>query len=106
MIQQHPTSMSANEGETATMSCSFSGAPPPASSVRWTKDGYPLPDSLQAVVQGSRNGTLRFSSVGKLHAGSYACHVHTIGHQPVPSQPANLLVRGNIIKLYWLDVEL
>ncbi len=96
MIQQHPLSTSVNEGEEAVMSCTFAGAPPPASTVRWMKDGQPLGDNLFAVQQGSRNATLRFVSVGKQHAGSYACHVHTIGHQPVPSYPAILQVRGNI----------
>ena len=96
MIQQHPVSISVNEGEESLLSCTYSGASPPATSVRWFKDGQPLPESLQGVHLGTRNASLRFSSTGKQHAGSYGCTVHTIGHHPVTSQAASLQVREKL----------
>ena len=94
MVQQHPVSATLNEDETASMSCTFSGSPAPATTVQWLKDGQPLVDPPKPI-HGLRNSTLKFVTANKRHGGNYACRLKTIGHHPVDSQTATLHVRGN-----------
>lgn len=94
MIQQHPVSVSANEDELVSISCSFIGTPTPATTIQWFKDGQLLVDPPK-LVNGPRNSSLRFLMVLRKHAGNYACRVKTIGHPAVESQTATLQVRGN-----------
>lgn len=93
VIQQHPVSVSANEDESVSLSCTFTGAPAPATTIHWLKDGQSLNDPPRPV-QGPRNSTLKFVMALRRHTGNYACRVKTIGHPAVESQTATLNVRG------------
>ena len=92
MIEQHPASVSVDEGEEVTMSCSYSGWPSPVTSVSWTKDLRPIAASIVSLQDG-RNSTLKLTANADL-AGNYVCVVKTVGHAAVASQTAVLNVRG------------
>ena len=92
VIQQHPTTISVNEGEEAELSCSFSGEASPITTVTWFKDNKPTADFV-TPVQSAHNSLLRLTATTN-SAGNYFCVVETIGNPPVVSQVAALSVRG------------
>lgn len=98
VIQQHPSSLSVNEGDEAVLGCSFVGAPAPATDIRWLKNGEPLRGPVLPVA-GPRNSTLTFAA-SVVDAGEYLCLIETIGHRPaLRSHVATLQVRGNRLEV-------
>ncbi|CAL4074045.1 unnamed protein product, partial [Meganyctiphanes norvegica] len=85
------------EDETTRLECRFDTAPPPFTVVTWTLDAQQVTvDDYRISVSGSgADGSvsiLRLRWVRLEDAGKYACVVTTVGHPPVVTKPATLIV--------------
>ena len=96
IIQQHPISLSVNEGEEVALSCSFIGTPYPATEIKWLKNGKLISEKTTPPLQGLHNSTLRLAATTS-DAGDYSCSVETFGHQSVKTTKATLVVRGMML---------
>ncbi|XP_012151673.1 tyrosine-protein kinase-like otk isoform X1 [Megachile rotundata] len=95
-----PESLSAMEGDSVTLSCSYSGMEPPVTHVRWLKDGEPLKESggptRHRVTDQYGNVTLHFKSVELSDKGSYTCEISTKGFPSIFSERATLTVEEKL----------
>lgn len=95
-----PESLTVTEGNPATMSCSYIGAEPPATHVRWLKDGEPLRESggpiRHRVTDLRGNVTLLLKSVDLSDKGSYKCEIFTKGFPSIYSEHADLNVEEKL----------
>ncbi|KAK2575159.1 hypothetical protein KPH14_002563 [Odynerus spinipes] len=100
MLTSSPESLSVMEGESVTMTCSYSGMEPPVTHVRWFKDDEPLKESggptRHRVTDHHGNVTLHFKSVDLSDKGIYACEIETKGFPPIFSDPATLIIEEKL----------
>ncbi|KAK1136250.1 hypothetical protein K0M31_000815 [Melipona bicolor] len=95
-----PESLSAMEGDSVTLTCSYAGMEPPVSHVRWLKDGEPLKESggptRHRVTDHYGNVTLHLKSADLSDKGSYMCEILTKGFPPIFSERASLTVEEKL----------
>ncbi|XP_071573152.1 tyrosine-protein kinase-like otk isoform X1 [Temnothorax nylanderi] len=99
-IISSPESLSAMEGDSVTLTCSYSGMEPPVTHVHWLKDGTQLRESggptRYRVTDNHGNVTLHFKSVDLSDKGHYMCQVFTTGFPSLLSDPAVLTVEEKL----------
>ncbi|CAK9831165.1 Inactive tyrosine-protein kinase 7 [Anthophora retusa] len=95
-----PESLSVMEGDSVTMTCSYSGMEPPVTYVRWLKDGEPLKESggptRHRVTDHHGNVTLHLRSADLSDKGSYMCEISTKGFPSIFSERAGLTVEEKL----------
>ncbi|CAL7946572.1 unnamed protein product [Xylocopa violacea] len=95
-----PESQSVMEGDSVTLTCSYSGMEPPVTHVRWLKDGEPLKETggptRHRVTDHHGNVTLHLKSAELSDKGSYACEVSTRGFPAIFSERASLTVEEKL----------
>lgn len=88
------------EGDSVTLTCSYSGMEPPVTHVHWLKDGTQLRESggptRYRVTDNHGNVTLHFKSVDLSDKGHYMCQVFTTGFPSLFSDPAVLTVEEKL----------
>lgn len=88
------------EGDSVTLTCSYSGMEPPVTQVHWLKDGTQLRESggptRYRVTDNHGNVTLHFKSVDLSDQGHYMCQVFTMGFPSLFSDPAVLTVEEKL----------
>lgn len=88
------------EGDSVTMTCSYSGMDAPVTHVRWLKDGEPLKESggptRQRVTDHHGNVTLHLKSADLSDKGSYTCEITTKGFPSIFSERASLTVEEKL----------
>ncbi|XP_013398080.1 peroxidasin isoform X2 [Lingula anatina] len=90
-ITSLPSDQVVVEGEVVRFTCEADGYPEPT--IRWTKDGRPLPDTGKHQVL-NRGRELRISRVGQEDRGSYECHAESeLGRK---NAAAVLLIRERV----------
>ncbi|KYN01458.1 Tyrosine-protein kinase-like 7, partial [Cyphomyrmex costatus] len=93
-------SLSVMEGDSVTLTCSYSGMEPPVTHVHWLKDGAQLRESggptRYRVTDNHGNVTLHFKSVDLSDKGHYMCQVFTTGFPSLFSDPAVLTVEEKL----------
>ncbi|XP_012217658.1 tyrosine-protein kinase-like otk [Linepithema humile] len=100
-IISSPVSLNALEGDSVTLSCSYSGLEPSVTPhVHWLKDGSQLKElsglARYRVIDNHGNVTLHFKSVDLSDKGHYMCQVFTAGFPSVFSDPAMLVVEERL----------
>ncbi|XP_029681073.1 inactive tyrosine-protein kinase 7-like [Formica exsecta] len=99
-IISSPESLSVMEGDSVTLTCSYSGMEPPVTQVHWLKDGTQLRESggptRYRVTDNHGNVTLHFKSVDLSDQGHYMCQVFTMGFPSLFSDPAVLTVEEKL----------
>ncbi|XP_029033905.2 inactive tyrosine-protein kinase 7-like [Osmia bicornis bicornis] len=95
-----PESLNVMEGDSVTLTCSYSGMEPPVTHVRWLKDGEGLKESggptRHRVTDQYGNVTLHFKSVELSDKGSYTCEISTKGFPSIYSERATLTVEEKL----------
>ncbi|XP_043799243.1 tyrosine-protein kinase-like otk [Apis laboriosa] len=95
-----PENLSVMEGDSVTMTCSYSGMDAPVTHVRWLKDGEPLKESggptRQRVTDHHGNVTLHLKSADLSDKGSYTCEITTKGFPSIFSERASLTVEEKL----------
>lgn len=95
-----PENLSVMEGDSVTMTCSYSGMDAPVTHVRWLKDGEPLKESggptRHRVTDHHGNVTLHLKSADLSDKGGYACEITTKGFPPIFSERAGLTVEEKL----------
>lgn len=114
-VSSHPLDLTVDEGEETTLTCSYTGSPPPVTRVTWQHDDRPLrpagnggsanTDPITAAVNGNGgpghlntypNGTLHIRNVGLSDSGDYFCSVNTTGFPVQTAKVATLQVRERL----------
>ncbi|KAG7201881.1 hypothetical protein KM043_004596 [Ampulex compressa] len=95
-----PESLNVMEGDSVTITCSYSGMEPPVTHVRWLKDGEPLKESggptRHRVTDHHGNVTLHFKSADLTDKGAYVCEIYTKGFPSIFSERATLTVEEKL----------
>lgn len=88
------------EGDSVTLTCSYSGMESPTTHVGWLKDGVQLKESSSLtryrMIDDHGNATLHFKSVDLSDKGHYMCQVNTTGFSPLLSDPAVLTLEEKL----------
>ncbi|KAL1485994.1 hypothetical protein MTO96_031585 [Rhipicephalus appendiculatus] len=93
-LSSHPLDLTVDEGEETTLTCSYSGSPPPVTRVMWQHDDRPLRPAGHLTTH--PNGTLQIRNVGLSDAGDYFCSVNTTGFPVQTAKVATLQVRERL----------
>ncbi|PBC26832.1 Tyrosine-protein kinase [Apis cerana cerana] len=99
-LTSSPENLSVMEGDSVTMTCSYSGMDAPVTHVRWLKDGEPLKESggptRHRVTDHHGNVTLHLKSADLSDKGSYTCEITTKGFPSIFSERASLTVEEKL----------
>ena len=93
-IVSDPLSMTVEEGDRASLMCTFQAMPHPVTSVLWRRNGKLVNDDGSHIKINRMNGTLVIPEVELEDQGNYSCLVNTTGFKPVHSKSAIIIVKG------------